>query len=91
VETLVHLAGVLRREALLAIASAVPARGAYVTDPLAAGTVLPYLRRSLAEQRDLVLANEEGIAALRHLLQAFAGAGNADALELAYSFADVFR
>jgi hypothetical protein len=91
VETLVHLAGMLQREALLAIASAVPARGAYVTDPLAAGTVLPYLRRSLAEQRDLVLANEEGIAALRHLLQAFAGAGNADALELAYSFADVFR
>jgi hypothetical protein len=91
VETLIHLAGVLQREALLAIAAAIPARGAYVTDPHAAGTVMPYLRRLLAEQRDLVLFNEEGIAALRHLLQAFAGAGNPDALELAYTFADVFR
>lgn len=91
VETLTHLAGVLQREALLAIAAAIPARGAYVTDPHAAGTVMPYLRRLLAEQRDLVLFNEEGIAAFRHLLQAFAGAGNPDALELAYTFADVFR
>jgi len=91
VETLVHLAGVLQREALLAIAAAIPVRGAYVTDLHAAGTVMPYLRRLLAEQRDLVLFDEEGIAALRHLLQAFAGAGNPDALELAYTFGDVFR
>lgn len=91
VETLVHLAGVLQREALLAVAAAIPARGAYVTDPHAAQTVMPYLRRLLAEQRDLVLFDEEGIGALRHLLQAFAGAGNPDALELAYTFADVFR
>lgn len=91
VETLIHLAGVLQREALLAIAAAIPARGAYVTDPHAAATVTTYLRLLLAEQRDVVLFNEEGIAALRHLLQAFAGAGNPDALELAYTFADVFR
>jgi hypothetical protein len=82
VETLIHIAGVLERQALLAIAA---------TDPHAAGTVMPYLRRLLAEQRDLVLFNEEGIAALQHLLQAFAGAGNPDALALAYTFADVFR
>jgi hypothetical protein len=91
VETLIHIAGVLEREALLAIAAAIPARGAYVTDPHAAGTVMPYLRRLLAEQRDLVLFNPEGIAALRHLLQAFAGGGDPDALALAYTFADVFR
>jgi hypothetical protein len=91
VETLIHLAGVLQREALLAIAAAIPARGTYVTDPHAAGTLMPYLRRVLAEQRDLVLFNDEGIAALRHLLQAFAGAGNPDGLALAYTFADVFR
>jgi hypothetical protein len=91
VETLIHIAGVLEREALLAIAAAIPARGAYVTDPHAEGTVMPYLRRLLAEQRELVLFNPEGIAALRHLLQAFAGAGNPDALALAYTFADVFR
>ncbi len=91
VETFIHLASVLQREALLAITAAIPARGAYVTDPHAAQTVMPYLRRLLAEQRDLVLFDEEGIGALRHLLQAFAGAGNPDALELAYTFADVFR
>ena len=91
VETLIHIAGVLQRQALLAIAAAIPARGTYVTDPHAAGTVMPYLRRLLAEQRDLVLFNPEGIAALRHLLQAFAGAGDPDALALAYTFADVFR
>jgi hypothetical protein len=91
VETLIHIAGVLQRQALLAIAAAIPARGTYVTDPHAAGTLMPYLRRVLAEQRDLVLFNDEGIAALRHLLQAFAGAGNPDGLALAYTFADVFR
>jgi len=91
VETLIHIAGVLQRQALLAIAAAIPARGTYVTDPHAAGTVMPYLRRLLAEQRDLVLFNEEGIAALRYLLEAFAGAGDPEALALAYTFADVFR
>jgi hypothetical protein len=91
VETLVYLASVYQREALLSIAAVIPARGAYVTDPQAAETVMPYLRLLLAERRELVLFDGEGIGAFRHLLQAFAAAGNPNALELAYTFADVFR
>lgn len=42
VETVIHLAKVSQRETLLAIATAIPERGGYVTDPLAANTVMPY-------------------------------------------------
>jgi hypothetical protein len=91
VETLVHLSAVEPRTVLLALAEAVPERGSYATDTIAAGLVMPYLARLLAEHRDLVLGDEAGIAAFRHLLQAFAGAGHAEALAMAYSFSDVFR
>jgi hypothetical protein len=91
VETLVHLSAVEPRTVLLALAEAVPERGRYVTDSIAAGVVVPYLTRLLAEHRDLVLGDGDGIAAFRHLLQAFAGAGHADALAMAYTFSDVFR
>jgi hypothetical protein len=49
------------------------------------------LQRLLAEQRLLVLNDEEGAAAFRDLLSAFAAAGNEAALTLAYTFGDVFR
>lgn len=91
VETLIHIAEVFQRETLLAVAAAIPERGGYVTDPLAAKAVLPYLRRLVAEHRNLVLFDEEGTSAFRHLLQALAGAGDPDALGMAYTFADVFR
>jgi hypothetical protein len=91
VQTLIHLAPVSERQVLLAIANAVPARGAYPTDSLAAEAVLPYLHRLLIEWRDLVLRDTEGLASFRHLLQTFAAAGNEEALALVYNFADVFR
>jgi hypothetical protein len=91
VQTLIHLTKVLGRSALMAVAAAVPARGAYLKDPHAAATIVAYLHLLLAEHRDLVLGDNDGIDAFRHLLQAFAGAGDADALSLAYTFGDVFR
>jgi hypothetical protein len=91
VQTLIYLAPVSERQMLLAIARAVPQRGPYATDSLAASVILPYLHRLLVEQRDLVLHDGDGLAAFRHLLQTFAAAGNEDALALAYNFADVFR
>jgi hypothetical protein len=91
VETLIHVGRIHPREALLAVADAVPDTGPYVTDSLAGGIVVPFLARLLAENRDLVLGTDEGITAFRHLLQAFAGAGDADALALAYTFSDAFR
>jgi hypothetical protein len=91
VQTLIYLAPVSERQMLLAIARAVPQRGPYATDSLAASAVLPYLHRLLVEQRDLVLRDANGLTAFRHLLQTFAAAGNEEALALAYNFADVFR
>lgn len=91
VETLVFLAQVDEKRSLKALAEAVTANSGYAYDSLASGSVIPYLNRLLAEQRDLVLFDEEGVTAFRTLLAAFAGAGNEDALVLAFTFADVFR
>jgi len=91
VETLVYLAQVDEKRILTALAEAVTARSGYAYDSLASGVVIPYLTRLLAEQGDLVLFDEEGVTAFRTLLAAFAGAGNEDALVLAFTFADVFR
>ena len=91
VQALIHFGNTRPAEVLQAIADAVPETGPYVADPLAAGTVCPYLLQVLAENRDLVLGTEPGLTAFRHLLQAFAGAGHSDALTLAYTFSDSFR
>jgi hypothetical protein len=91
VETLVFLAQVDEKRSLKALAEAVTANSGYAYDSLASGSVIPYLNRLLAEERDLVLFDEEGVTAFRTLLAAFAGAGNEDALVLAFTFADVFR
>jgi hypothetical protein len=91
VQALIRLGNTRPAEALQAIADAIPETGPYVADPLAASTICPYLTRLLAENRDLVLGTESGLTAFRHLLQAFAGAGHADALALAYTFSDSFR
>jgi hypothetical protein len=91
VETLVYLAQVDEKRSLKALAEAVTAHSNYAYDSLASGVVVPYLTRLLAEQRDLVLFDAEGVAAFKTLLAAFAGAGNEDALVLAFTFADVFR
>jgi hypothetical protein len=91
VQALIHLGNTRPAEVLQAIAGAVPETGPYVTDPLAASAVCPYLLQLLAENRDLVLGTEPGLTAFRHLLQAFAGAGHSDALTLAYTFSDSFR
>lgn len=90
-ETLVYLAQVDEKRSLKALAQAVAAGGSYSYDSVASATVVPYLTRLLAEQRDLVLFDAEGVAAFKTLLAAFAGAGNEDALVLAFTFADVFR
>ncbi|PXY27767.1 hypothetical protein BAY60_15420 [Prauserella muralis] len=91
VETLVFLAPLNERRALLAIAEAIAADGVYAYDPLSSNVVIPYLKRRLAEHRQLVLLDEGGVAAFRKILAAFASAGNESALELAFTFADVFR
>jgi hypothetical protein len=91
VQALIHLSKTRPAEALQAIADAVSETGPYVTDPLAADAICPYLIRLLAENRDLVLGTGPGLAAFRHLLQALAGAGHPNALALAYTFSDSFR
>lgn len=91
VETLVYLTPVDEKRGLKALAEAVTANTNYAFDSLASGVVIPYLTRLLAEQRDLVLFDVEGVTAFRTLLSAFAAAGNEDALVLAFTFADVFR
>jgi hypothetical protein len=91
VETLVFLAPLDERRALLAVAEAVASDGAYAYDSLSSDVVIPYLKRLVAEHRQLVLFDEGGVAAFRKLLSALASAGNESALELAFTFADVFR
>jgi hypothetical protein len=91
VETLVFLAPLDDRRALLSIMEAVASDWSYAYDPLASDAVIPYLKRLLAEHRQLVLFDDEGVAAFRKLLSAFASAGNESALELAFTFSDVFR
>jgi hypothetical protein len=91
VQTLIHLAPRSEKRMLLAVASAVPERGNYPTDSIAGKTVVPYLERLLAEHPRLALHDTDGLAAFRHLLQTFAAAGNIAALNLAYTFSDVFR
>lgn len=91
VETLIYLAQVDEKRSLITLAEAVIANSNYAYDLLAGGVIIPYLTRLLAEQRDLVLFDVDGVAAFRTLLAAFAAAGNEDALVLAFTFADVFR
>ncbi|MDD7968432.1 NACHT domain-containing protein [Actinomycetospora lemnae] len=91
VQTMVFLAPSNESRALTAIAEAVPSNTPYAGDSLAGGLVMPYLRRLLTEHRHLVLVDDAGSSAFRRLLEVFAGAGNSEALELAYTFADVFR
>jgi hypothetical protein len=91
VQTMIFLAPLDEARALQAIAAAVPADGPYAGDTLAGDTIIPYLERLLTEHRQLVLYDNNGVAAFRHLLATFAAAGNQAALALAYTFADVFR
>jgi hypothetical protein len=91
VETLIYLGPLNEKRALVAIAGAVGDNMSYAGESLAGNLVIPYLKRLLAEHRELVLFDDEGVAAFRHLLSAFATAGNESALEMAFTFADVFR
>ncbi|MFI5623966.1 hypothetical protein ACIA03_10900 [Nocardioides sp. NPDC051685] len=91
VETLIFLAPLDEKRTLLSTMEAVASDGSYAYDPLSSDVVIPYLKRLLAEHRQLVLFDDEGVAAFRALLSAFASAGNESALELAFTFSDVFR
>jgi len=91
VEALVYLAPLDQKRALLSITEAVASDGSYAYDPLSSDVVIPYLNRLLAEHRQLVLFDDDGVSAFRKLLSAFASAGNESALELAFTFSDVFR
>lgn len=91
VETLIYLAPLNERRALLAVADAVGANIGYAGESLAGNQVIPYLKRLLAEHCELVLFDTEGVTAFRQLLSTFATAGNQHALEMAFTFADVFR
>ena len=61
VETLIYLAQVDEKRGLQSLAAAVTFNSGYTYDSLAGGAVIPYLTRLLAEQRDLVLFDEEGV------------------------------
>ncbi|MFI5937858.1 hypothetical protein [Actinoplanes sp. NPDC051494] len=91
VETMIFLAIVDEGRALQAVAAAIPAKNNYARDSSAGTLVIGYLQRLLTEQRSLVLDDNQGVEAFRHLLQTFAAAGDQQALALAYTFADVFR
>lgn len=91
VETLVFLAPLDEKRGLIALTEAATASDGYAYDSLGGGAVVPYLKRLLAENRDLVLFDALGVVAFRRLLSAFAAAGNEEALVLAFTFADVFR
>ena len=88
---MIFLAPLDEARALLAVADAVPTDGPYTGDHLVGEHLTPYLERLLAEQRQLVQVDERCVAAFRRLLTAFAEAGNAAALALAYTFSDVYR
>ncbi len=62
VQALIRLSKTRPAEALQAIADAVSETGPYVTDPLAAGAICPYLIQLLAESRDLVLVRQPHFA-----------------------------
>jgi hypothetical protein len=91
VQALIFLAPLDEKRMLLAIADAVVDSDDYLGDQLAGAEVMPYLTRLLAEQRHLVLYDDEGVTAFRTLLAGFAAAGNEAALELAFTFAEIFR
>ena len=91
VETLLFLAPIDNKRALLSMAEAIASDGAYIYDSMSSDLVMPYLKMLLAEHRELVLFDEGGVAAFRTLLSAFASGGNESALELAFTFSDVFR
>jgi hypothetical protein len=91
IQALINLSQVSPEDVLQAVAQTVPANGPYVTDPIAASTVIAYLTRLVAEHRDLVLGTDTGLTAFQHLLEAFADAGDPDALALVYGFAEAFR
>lgn len=91
VEALIYLGPLDEKRSLLAIADAVGANIRYAGDSLAGTRVIPYLKRLLAEHRELVLFDPDGVTAFRQLLSTFATAGNQHALAMAFTFADVFR
>lgn len=91
VDTLVFLAPLEEKKTLIAIADAVVGDTTYTRDPLASAQVIPYLTRLLAEQRPLVLYDNDGATAFRQLLAAFAAVGNEAALEMIFTLADLFR
>jgi hypothetical protein len=91
VETLIYLSPLNEKRALVAVANAVGVNIRYASDSLAGYRVIPYLKRLLAENRELVLFDAEGVTAFRQLLSTFATAGNQHALEMAFTFAEVFR
>lgn len=91
VETLIFLAPLNEKRALVSTAEAVATDGTYAYDRMSSNAIIPYLRRLLAENRQLVLFDDVGVVAFRKLLSALASAGNEAALELAFTFSDVFR
>ncbi|WP_152191422.1 hypothetical protein [Georgenia satyanarayanai] len=90
-ETLIYLAPLDERRALLALSKAITKGGEYASDSISSNVVVPHLKRLLAEHRHLVLFDPQGVVAFRQLLAAFAAAGSEPALELAFTFAEVFR
>lgn len=90
-ETLVYLSALDQRRALLALSQAINPAGAYASDNFGSSVVVPHLKALLADHRHLVLFDPDGVVAFRQLLTSFAAAGSEPALELAFTFSEVFR
>jgi hypothetical protein len=90
-ETLVYLSPLDQRRALLALSQAINPAGAYASDNFGSSVVVPHLKTLLADHRHLVLFDPDGVVAFRQLLTSFAAAGSEPALELVFTFSEVFR
>lgn len=90
-ETLVYLSPLDQRRALLALSQAINPAGAYASDNFGSSVVVPHLKTLLADHRHLVLFDPDGVVAFRQLLTSFAAAGSEHALELVFTFSEVFR
>jgi hypothetical protein len=90
VETLIHLVDVDPGGVFHDVAEAVPGRTAYVTDRVAAEELTTFLQYMLANHRGVVLGATATLEDFHNLLEQLAWAGQPSAVELAYTFSDIF-
>ena len=90
VQTLDHLRVVRPRLALLAAAATVTGDQGYSRESLALDAVLNMVRHYLAEQRELLLTDQDSMSAIRTVLETYIRAGWDEAAQLAEELDDLF-